>query len=93
MPRADAPLGRPLREDEWVQVEWSVEAPEDEAVHGKAPRRRHRLLRLLGQAEAQEAAPTLDDLAAALAVSPSTKSEQTSETALSWYAESRPETQ
>jgi tetratricopeptide (TPR) repeat protein len=72
LPRADAPLGRPLREDEWVQVEWSVAAPEDEDVSGKAPRRRHRLLRLLGQAEAQGAAPTLGDLATALEVSPST---------------------
>jgi predicted ATPase/DNA-binding SARP family transcriptional activator len=72
LPRADAPLGRPLQEDEWVQVDWSVEAPEDEGVPGKVPCRRHRLLRLLDQAEAQGAAPTLDDLADALSVSPST---------------------
>ncbi len=69
LPRADAPLRRALRADEYVNVTWTVAAPEDEAVPGKSARRQHRLLRLLEEAAAQGAAPTVDDLAAALDVS------------------------
>ncbi len=68
LPRAGAPTGRPLRDDEWVQVAWTVAAPEDEAVAGKVARRHHRLLRLLREAAEQGAAPTVPDLAAALGV-------------------------
>jgi predicted DNA-binding transcriptional regulator YafY len=50
-------------------VRWSVSAPEDEVIPGKDQRRRHRLVRLLNEAEQQGAAPTDDDLAAALGVS------------------------
>ncbi len=70
--RADAPTGRPLREDEWVTVRWTVHAPEDDAIEHKVARRRHRLQRLLTEAEAQGAAPTVDDLARALGVSRAT---------------------
>jgi hypothetical protein len=66
--RADAPTGRPLRADEYVSVTWTVEAPEDKAVPGKVGRRRHRILRLLAQAQAQGATPRDQDLAAALDV-------------------------
>ncbi|MBN1431119.1 MAG: AAA family ATPase [Anaerolineae bacterium] len=66
LPRIDAPTGRPLRDDEWVEVQWSVVEPEDDAIPNKAARRRHRMLRLLRQAEEQQASPTVDDLAAAL---------------------------
>ncbi len=69
LPRAGAPTGRPLRDDEYVDVTWTVETPEDEAVAGNADRRQARLSRLLGEAAEQGAAPTVDDLAAALAVS------------------------
>ena len=88
LPRADAPTGRPLRDDEYVEVTWTVAAPEDDEVSGKAwpelglnavegqsqrvARRRHRLLRLLRQAREQGAAPTVDDLAAALEMSRAT---------------------
>ena len=72
LPRADAPLGRPLRADEWVMVQWTVHAPEDERIGNKVARRRHRLQRLLKEAEAQGAAPTVDDLAEALGVSRAT---------------------
>lgn len=72
LPRAGAPTGRPLREDEWVEVAWTVAAAEDAAIAGKAPRRQHRLLRLLREAEEQGAAPTVDDLAAALGASRAT---------------------
>jgi tetratricopeptide (TPR) repeat protein len=70
--RAGVPTGRPLREDEYLTVTWTVDAPEDRAIAGKADRRRHRLLRLLREAREQGAAPTVDDLAAALKVSQGT---------------------
>ena len=66
MPRGDAPTGRPLREDEVLEVTWTISAPEDDAVSSKVDRRRQRLLRLLRQAAEQGAAPTVADLAAAL---------------------------
>ncbi len=69
LPRADAPTGRPLRDDEWVEVAWTVDAPEDRAISGKVARRRHRLLRLLEEAREQRAAPTVSRLAEALGVS------------------------
>ena len=72
LPHADAPTGRPLRDDEWVEVAWTVEAPEDETIPRKTARRQHRLLRLLREAAAQGAAPTVDHLAAALKVSRAT---------------------
>ncbi len=65
----DAPLGRPLAPAEMATVRWTVAAPEDAAITGKAALRRHRLQRLLTEAEAQGAAPTDDDLAQALGVS------------------------
>ena len=72
LPRAGAPTGRPLRDDEWVEVTWTVSASEDEAIRDKTGRRQGRLLRLLGEAAEQGAAPTIDDLAAALHVSRAT---------------------
>jgi hypothetical protein len=66
---ADTPLGRKLREDDYVAVTWSIHTPEDEGVASSADRRRQRLLRLLDEAAAQGAAPTDDDLAQALGVS------------------------
>jgi DNA-binding SARP family transcriptional activator len=65
----DAPLGRTLGPDEQVEVRWTVLAPEDDAITDPAARRRHRLQRLLGEAADRDAAPTDDDLAAALGVS------------------------
>ena len=67
--RADAPLGRSLRQEERVRVLWTVSAAEDEAIADKTARRRARLTRLLREAAAQNAAPTDHDLAAALGVS------------------------
>jgi len=72
LPRADAPTGRPLRDDEWVEVAWTVEAPEDATISRKTARRQHRLLRLLREAAEQGAAPTVDHLAQALGVSRAT---------------------
>lgn len=67
--RQDAPLGRPLAAGEKVTLRWTLEAPEDATVTGKAPRRRYVLRRLLAEAEAAGAAPTDSDLADALGVS------------------------
>jgi len=67
--RKDVPLGRSLRDDEFVSVQWTVDAPEDEAFTDKAERRQHRLKRLLAESSTQNAAPTDDDLASALGVS------------------------
>ncbi|MCA9488465.1 MAG: tetratricopeptide repeat protein, partial [Myxococcales bacterium] len=66
LPRADAPLGRALTEDEQVDVIWTPSLPSDPAT-GEG--RRERLLRLLDEATAQGAAPTSFDLAEALGVS------------------------
>ena len=72
LPRRDAPTGRPLREDEWVEVTWTVALPEDDQIPSKVERRRQRILRLLREAEAQGAAPTVAHLAQVLNVSPAT---------------------
>ncbi len=69
LPRADAPTGRPLSDDEYVQVTWTLAAPQDQAISDGARRRRHRLLRLLREAREQGAAPTVAGLAQALQVS------------------------
>ncbi|MBN1886709.1 MAG: DUF1670 domain-containing protein, partial [Thermoflexales bacterium] len=66
LPHLFAPTGRPLRDDEYVIVTWTPAAPEDEQFPTPSARRQHRLLRLLREAAAQSAAPTLADLAAAL---------------------------
>ncbi|MFQ5420754.1 MAG: tetratricopeptide repeat protein, partial [Anaerolineae bacterium] len=67
--RKDAPLGRPLTPDEKATIQWTLTAPEDETITAKSDRRRFRLLRLVREADAQDAAPTDDDLAQALGVS------------------------
>jgi hypothetical protein len=69
LPRAEAPTGRPLRDDEWVKVTWTVTASGDAEITGKVAYRHHQLLRLLREAAEQGAAPTVPDLAAALGVS------------------------
>jgi predicted ATPase len=69
LPAAGVPTGRPLREDDLVLVTWTVAAPEDDEIGSKTARRRHRLLRLLREATEQSAAPTVENLAAALNVS------------------------
>jgi tetratricopeptide (TPR) repeat protein len=69
LPQADAPTGRPLGDEEYTTVVWTVIDPGDDEISGKVARRQHRLLRLLEEAEQQGAAPTVDDLAMALDVS------------------------
>jgi DNA-binding SARP family transcriptional activator len=72
LPSLDAPTGRPLRDDEWVQVNWTISSPEDDRVSDKVSRRQGRLKRLVREARDQLAAPTLLDLAMALQSSPTT---------------------
>ena len=72
LPIASAPGGRALKEDEWVEVVWTVSDPGDEAWTDKVERRQQRLLRLLDEARFQGAAPTVADLAQALEVGPAT---------------------
>ena len=87
LPRAGTPLGRPLKPEEWVEVNWTVAAEEDEAIGGKVARRRARLLRLLEEAAQQGASPAYEHLAQALGVSPRTLS--TDMTALQGEAAAR----
>ncbi len=68
LPREGAPKGRPLSKEDWVQVTWTLVAPEDMGIENKVARRRHRLLRLLQEAQRQGAAPTVEHLAEALQV-------------------------
>lgn len=72
LPRVGAPTGRPLHDDEWVEVHWTAAEPEDDEIQGKVIRRHRRILRLLREAEEQGAAPTVGDLATALNVSQAT---------------------
>lgn len=67
--RADVPLGRPVREDELVEVTWTVGDLAQAHDGSDADSRRRRLVHLLEEARAAGAAPTDDQLAAALGVS------------------------
>ncbi|MGI9648719.1 MAG: BTAD domain-containing putative transcriptional regulator [Acidimicrobiia bacterium] len=64
--RRDVPTGRTLRDDDLVDVAWTVADPTDETIGSGAELRRHRLRRLLDEARAHHAAPTISDLADAL---------------------------
>ncbi len=65
----EAPLGRPLRDDEQVAVSWTLRLPTDAQIASPVERRRQQVLRLLGEAEAAGAAATVADLSTALGVS------------------------
>ena len=70
--RKDAPLGRKLGDEDRIDVTWTLDAGADDSAvlqqAGKVGLRQHRLQRLLEEASAQNAAPTDEDLARALAV-------------------------
>ncbi len=72
LPGADVPTGRPVRNDELVRVVWTVDDPADDTISKPADRRKARLLRLLDEAAAQGALPTVDHLADALGSSTAT---------------------
>jgi DNA-binding SARP family transcriptional activator len=67
--RTGAPLGRTLSPSDLVEITWTLRAAEDDLLTDGATRRRHVLQRLVAEATAQGAAPTDDDLSAALGVS------------------------
>ena len=64
--------GRRVPKDALVSVVWTPWLPEDEAIPGKKARRQRQLRRLLDEAAAQGAAPTIAALAGALHVSAGT---------------------
>jgi predicted ATPase/DNA-binding SARP family transcriptional activator/DNA-binding transcriptional ArsR family regulator len=74
--RIDAPTHRRPTPEEMVSVIWTVDAGAEDAAmaegEGKVGLRRHRILRLLAEAEAAAGLPTVADLAGALDVSPRT---------------------
>jgi tetratricopeptide (TPR) repeat protein len=72
LPRVDVPLGRPVRDDEWTQVQWTITSPSDTSIRNRGERRRTRLQRLAEQAERQGGAPRVEDLAVTLGVSEAT---------------------
>lgn len=67
--RRDVPTGRALREDDLVDVAWTVAQPSDDDLESVTNLRHHRLQRLLAEAEAHGAAATVSDLAGAIGVS------------------------
>lgn len=71
-----APHGRPLTETDMVEVVWTINAGLEDAEvlrrHGKDGLRQVRILRLIDEALDQGGAPTIEDLAKALAVTPRT---------------------
>jgi tetratricopeptide (TPR) repeat protein len=69
LPATDAPLGRPLRNDEMVDVTWTVSDPQDWDHDLAGDRRRQRLVRIVGEANDAGASPRVADLADAMAVS------------------------
>jgi tetratricopeptide (TPR) repeat protein len=69
LPSATAPIGRPLRDDEHVEVLWTIFAPDDGEVGDRIAARRRRLRRLVEEAAAQGASSTVAVLADALDVS------------------------
>ena len=56
-------------DDELVDVTWTVETATDRHIANKVQRRRRQILRLLTEAQAQDAVPAYPHLADALAVS------------------------
>ena len=66
------PRGRRVQDSEMVDVAWTVYHTTDTALTNSTERRRHQLLRLLCEAEAAGASPTIPDLAEAIGVSAAT---------------------
>ncbi len=69
VPALDAPMGRPLHSDEYVEVTLTVTQPSDWTVEQMAKRRQTRIQRVIGEAERQGGSLRVADLAEILAVS------------------------
>jgi biotin operon repressor len=72
LPATEAPLGRSPKAGDLRSVTWTIGHPDDEAVDNPTETRRRRLLRLLTEAEARQASPSIAALAGVLDVSEST---------------------
>lgn len=69
IPSKTAQMGRPLRQDEYVDVNWTVSEPADWAIESPAERRKIRLVRLVSESEMQAGSVRVADLASAMDVS------------------------
>ena len=63
IPSVTAPTGRPLIDDDFVDVTLTRSHPDDTSVESKVDRRRHRLLRIASEATDQGGIARLTDLA------------------------------
>lgn len=72
LPSRDAPVGRTITVDDQVPVAWTLHHPADNEIEDRVERRRHRVLRLLAEADANNASPTVSDIARALGASAAT---------------------
>jgi DNA-binding transcriptional ArsR family regulator len=68
----ETPAGRSLTEADLAPVEWTIHDPSDGQISDRLERRRRRIVRLLNEAEKQNASPTVEDLAGALGSSSAT---------------------
>ncbi|MBL1131633.1 MAG: hypothetical protein HND44_24780, partial [Chloroflexi bacterium] len=66
LPRLDSAVPGRTAADQCIEIEWTPWEPADAYVADKVARRQRQLARLLAEAEAQGARPTIADLAAAL---------------------------
>ena len=69
LPVDTAPIGRPLKADEYTSVAWTASNPSDWRTENSQQRRRIRLSRLCREAVEQGALARIHDLAAVLGVS------------------------
>ena len=69
LPVETAPIGRPLKTDEYTIVAWTVSDPADWEIDDATQRRRRRVLRLCQEAVEQGALARVHDLAHPLGVS------------------------
>jgi len=72
LPSTDAPAGKTLTPDDFLLVEWTIHDPSDNQIENRLERRRRRIVRLLLEAEQQDASPTVEDLATAIGASSAT---------------------
>jgi hypothetical protein len=72
LPRLGAPTNAPLSDHDCVTVTWTISSPDDPSPTEPIARRRRCLRRLMSEAAAQGASPTIPDLAKALGTSVST---------------------
>lgn len=72
IPAIDAPIGRPLADDDLRQITWTINHPDDSTAGSGIERRRRQILRLLDEAYEAGAAPSIEHLAEAVEVSDST---------------------